>query len=178
MKNIEPIQQLLEPSLNQRGYELIQVKWQQGRLAVLQIMVEHQNLEPLTMKDCVSLTRLISTILDVSDPISHAYSLEVGSPGIDRPLVKKQDFQRFVDQDVWLETEELGQKPKRWQGKILGVKGDDILLQVENEEQPLALPYQFIRQAHLQIEKKLLGKPPKPGLKNNPKTKQPSKLNN
>ncbi|MBL0338368.1 MAG: hypothetical protein IPP67_04135 [Rhodospirillaceae bacterium] len=54
-------------------------------------MVEHQNLEPLTMKDCVSLTRLISTILDVSDPISHAYSLKWGHQ-IDRPLVKNRIF--------------------------------------------------------------------------------------
>ena len=173
MKNIELIQQLLEPSLNQRGYDLIQIKWQQDRLAVLQIMVEHQNREPLTMKDCVTLTRLISTILDMDDPIAQAYRLEVGSPGIDRPLVKKQDFERFMGQEVWLETEVLGQKPKRWEGKILGVQEDNVVLQVENIEQPVVLPYLSIRKAHLQIEKKLLGKPNKLGFKNNPKKKQP-----
>ncbi len=155
MNNIETVQKLLETPLQERGYDLVMVKWLQGNPAVLQIMAERQSGMSLTLDDCVLLNNLVSTLLDVHDTVPHAYQLEVGSPGIDRPLVKKQDFQRFVGKEAFVEVALPENKTKRLTGILAGVHEEKILLRVDALEEVLELPYSGIRQAHLRLEKNL-----------------------
>jgi len=86
------------------GYELVRVLLQGRQNLTLQVMAERRDRQPMTVDDCAEISRSISAILDVEDPITGAYTLEVSSPGIDRPLTRPQDFERFAGFDAKVET--------------------------------------------------------------------------
>jgi len=91
------VARLIEPSLDSMGYELVRVQISGGASdCCLQIMAERKDRAEMNVEDCASISRNISTVLDVEDPISEAYTLEVSSPGMDRPLVRLDDFNRFA----------------------------------------------------------------------------------
>ena len=98
------ITELIEPTLNEMGFELIRVLVTGGQRPTLQIMVERADLAPLTVEHCAGASRAISALLDVADPIAGAYRLEVSSPGIERPLVRRADYERFAGLEARLET--------------------------------------------------------------------------
>lgn len=89
------IQELIEPSLEDMGYEVVRVLYRSGENATLQIMAERKDDQPMNVDDCADISRVVSALLDVDDPITEAYNLEVSSPGIDRPLTRLKDFDRF-----------------------------------------------------------------------------------
>jgi ribosome maturation factor RimP len=112
---------LIGPSLEASGYELVRIAMQGSQRRTLQVMAERQDRQPMTVDDCASISRAISAILDVEDPIDGAYTLEVSSPGIDRPLVKPQDFSRFAGYLANVETVRPIEGRKRFKGRLKGL---------------------------------------------------------
>jgi ribosome maturation factor RimP len=112
---------MIAPSLGAMGYDLVRVMIQGRQRPVLQVMAERQDKKGMTVEDCADISRQISALLDVEDPIAGAYSLEVSSPGIDRPLTRPADFQRFAGFEAKLETAEPFDGRKRFRGKLIGL---------------------------------------------------------
>src|SRR3569623_481455 len=100
----ERIAQLIAPIVDELGYELVRVQIQGGsRHATLQIMAERRDRKAMIVDDCARLSRAISNLLDEADPIDGEYTLEVSSPGIDRPLMKRADYARFQGHEAKVE---------------------------------------------------------------------------
>lgn len=135
---------LCRPVLTGAGFDLILVEWgtRQGR-AVLRLYVDR--LDPLeesgvTLDDCVSISRQVSAVLDVEDPIQAAYSLEVSSPGIDRPLTRPEHFRRFMGQRARLRLKKLeGIDRRRFNGTICEVDDHSVTLEVEGQRRSFSL---------------------------------------
>ena len=127
------IASLIQPAIADLGYDLVQVRLiGSQKLQTLQIMAEDPKTGKLDLNGCTAISRGISAILDVEDPIASAYQLEVSSPGMDRPLTKAADFEKFKGKDVSIETEiadDDGQKKHR--GKIAGFKDDVLSLETD-----------------------------------------------
>ncbi len=127
------IASLIQPAIADLGYDLVQVRLiGSQKLQTLQIMAEDPKTGKLDLNGCTAISRGISAILDVEDPIASAYQLEVSSPGMDRPLTKAADFQKYNGKEVSIETEiadDDGQKKHR--GKIAGFKDDVLSLETD-----------------------------------------------
>jgi ribosome maturation factor RimP len=133
------IAQMIEPSLAAMGYRLVRVVITSGRRATLQIMAERSDDAPMTVDDCALISRSVSAVLDVADPIAGAYMLEVSSPGIDRPLVRREDYDRFRGFEAKIElTEPIGGR-KRFRGRLLGTADGEVRLATEAGETRLPL---------------------------------------
>ena len=100
-----------------------------GRRATLQIMAERPE-GGIEIEDCAKISRAVSAILDVEDPISDEYTLEVSSPGIDRPLTRLKDFERAAGHEARIETVEMIEGRKRFKGTLEGVENDEVLLAI------------------------------------------------
>ena len=113
------IARLVEPVLQSMGYELVRVHYGSGSgRPTLQIMAERQDRKAMTVDDCAEISRTISALLDVEDPLEEAYMLEVSSPGIDRPLIRPADYQRFAGFEARLELTQPVEGRKRFRGRI------------------------------------------------------------
>lgn len=121
MRNRHPLQDLLEPKINELGFDVVRIITIGQANPTLQIMIERKDRTDIIVSDCAKVSRAISEILDEKDPIKDQYSLEVSSPGLDRPLVTLEHFQRYVGSEVKLETSVEVQKRKRFNGKIASV---------------------------------------------------------
>ena len=127
----ERITGIIEPSLTGMGYSVVQVRMMEsGHRRTLQIMAERLDNKNMTVEDCAAISHQVSALLDVEDPISEAYSLEISSPGIDRPLIKRRDFERYIGHDAKAETKLPIEGRKRFKGVITGVEGDDIIMKL------------------------------------------------
>jgi ribosome maturation factor RimP len=135
----ETIATAVEPAMAAAGYRLVRVAFTGGRRATLQIMAERTDEQPMTVEDCARLSHTISALLDVADPIGPSYMLEVSSPGLDRPLLKRQDFERFAGFEARLEVREPIAGRKRFRGRLKGVEGDDIAVEMDGETWRLPL---------------------------------------
>src|SRR5207302_5075292 len=115
------IARLIEPSLEAMGYRLVRVM-QAGGLhrPTVQVMAERGDEAAMTVEDCAQISRSISALLDVADPIAGAYMLEVSSPGIDRPLVRPEDYDRFAGFEARIDLGEPLDGRKRFRGRLLG----------------------------------------------------------
>lgn len=137
------------------GFELVQVRLMGGARRTLQVMAEHRDRErPMTVDDCADISHAVSALLDVADPIPGAYTLEVSSPGLDRPLVRRADFERFSGHRGRVETEEPVDGRKRFVGELQGVEGDDVLILVGGTQ--YRVPMGAIRRARLVITDEML----------------------
>ena len=145
---------IIEPSLEAMGYRLVRVAFLGSRRATLQIMAERRDDAPMTVDDCGEISRSVSAILDVADPIAGAYMLEVSSPGIDRPLTRPEDYHRFAGFEAKIELGEPIEGRKRFRGRLLGLAGDRVRLIAETGE--VALPFTAIARAKLVITPELL----------------------
>jgi len=133
------IAQTIEPSLVAMGYRLVRVVVTSGRRATLQVMAERIDDAPMTVDDCALISRSVSALLDVADPIAGAYLLEISSPGIDRPLVRPEDYDRFSGFEARIElTEPFGGR-KRFRGRLLGTADGQVRLITEAGEARLPL---------------------------------------
>jgi ribosome maturation factor RimP len=152
---IRTVVDLIEPGLLGMGFELVQVRLLGQTRKTLQVMAEP--LDPkrlMTVEDCADISRAISAILDVHDPIPGAYTLEVSSPGIDRPLVRLGDYERFKGHLARLEIEPDIEGRKRFKAMLNGVEGDDIL--IEQDGQAFRVPFASIRKARLVLTDALI----------------------
>jgi len=127
----ERVGAIIEPSLTGMGYALVQVRlMESNHRRTLQIMAERVDNKNMTVDDCAAISHQVSALLDVEDPISGAYSLEISSPGIDRPLIKLADFERYKTHDAKVETKLPVNARKRFKGVIAGIEGDDVLIKL------------------------------------------------
>lgn len=136
------------------GYEVVRVQISGGQRSVLQIMAERADGAPMTVEDCADISRSVSALLDVEDPIREAYTLEVSSPGIDRPLTRLKDFERFAGFEARLESRMAIDGRKRFKGMLKGV--EDGLVCVDTEQGPARLEFDNILRAKLVLTDELI----------------------
>ncbi len=148
------IEALIAPSLEAMGYSVVRVALTGGRRATLQIMAERLDGAAMTVDDCAAISHSVSAILDVADPIDEAYMLEVSSPGIDRPLVRRRDYERFAGFEAKIELSRPLDGRKRFRGKLLGVEEDAIKLAAEDGE--VLLPLSDVAKAKLVLTDELI----------------------
>ena len=148
------IERIITPTVEGMGYELVRLTVSGGQRKTLQVMAEPKDGRNMSLDDCSHLSRAISAALDVEDPIEGAYSLEVSSPGIDRPLTRAKDYERFAGFEAKLETRAPIDGRKRFKGKLLGLAGQNIRIEVEGVE--LALPLEEIEKAKLVLTDALI----------------------
>ncbi len=141
------IENLIEPSIAAMGFDLVRVQFMGGGGKTLQVMVERQDRRPINVDHCAEVSRLISTLLEVDDPVSSAYVLEVSSPGIDRPLVQIDDYSRFLGFEARIETDSQINGQRRFRGRIEGVSGE--LVQLNCGGNKADIPFQEILKASL-----------------------------
>ncbi|MEM6440902.1 MAG: ribosome maturation factor RimP [Pseudomonadota bacterium] len=125
---------VIRPTVEGMGYELVRVRFQAGgKSMTVQIMAERASDGGMEVEDCAQLSRALSAALDVEDPIDGAYALEVSSPGIDRPLTRLKDFDRFEGWEARVETEELIDGQKRFKGILSGIdeEADEVLIEID-----------------------------------------------
>jgi ribosome maturation factor RimP len=149
------IARIIEPSLDSMGYRLVRLMQTGGlQRPTLQIMAERRDDAPMTVEDCAEISRAASALLDVADPIASAYMLEVSSPGIDRPLVRPEDYDRFAGLEARIDLASPVDGRKRYRGRVLGRDGDHVRLAAENGE--VRLPLGEIAKAKLVLNDELL----------------------
>jgi ribosome maturation factor RimP len=148
------VAELIEPTLSDMGFELVRVLLHGSQRPTLQVMAERADRVPMTVEHCAEISRAVSAILDVADPIAGAYRLEVTSPGLDRPLTRRADFERFRGFEARIETELPIEGRRRFRGRLLGVVEDQLRLQLADGEQ--AIPYAGIRKAKLIVTDEML----------------------
>ena len=154
MDRIQQISELIEPTVRDLGFEVVRVLMTGGQRPTLQVMVEPVERGPMTVEHCAAISHAISALLDVADPIGGTYRLEVSSPGIDRPLVRRSDFERFAGFEARLETDAPIGGRRRFRGRLMGVDGDEVCLRLPEGEQ--RIPYGAVKKARLVLSDELL----------------------
>ena len=150
------IAHIVEPVIAGLGYRLVRVKLSAMNGATLQIMADKPD-GSMTVEDCEILSHDLSPALDVEDPIDRAYNLEVSSPGIDRPLVRRSDFVRWAGHEAKIELARLQGGRKRFRGRLAGVEGDDVVLEMtRGEPQRVLLPIADLAEARLVLTDDLI----------------------
>ena len=150
------VEQLIAPTVADLGFEIVRVQLAGGqRRPTLQIMVERPD-GTLLIEDCVAVSRAVSALLEVEDPIAGAYELEVSSPGIDRPLTRAADFLRYAGFEARFELKLPLEGRKRMKGRLLGLEGEEVILAETAGQPPLRLPLPSIAKAKLVLTDDLL----------------------
>ena len=154
---VDDIVSIIEPSLEAMGYRVVRVAFLGARRATLQVMAERIDDAPMTVDDCTEISRSVSALLDVADPIAGAYMLEVSSPGIDRPLTRPEDYDRFAGFEAKIELGRPLDGRKRFRGRILGRVPDATdFVRLADEAGEVRLPLADIAKAKLVITDDLL----------------------
>jgi ribosome maturation factor RimP len=149
--------QIIEPVISDMGYDLVLVKIiGEGGSRNVQIMAENRETKNLGIEDCTTISKAVSAVLDVEDPIEGAYRLEVSSPGIDRPLVRLEDFEKFTGFEAKLETSMPidESRQKRFRGVLKGLEGDHIL--IDTDQGSAQIPFSALTKAKLVLTDALL----------------------
>ena len=156
MDIIKKITADIEPSLSAMGFSLVQVKMTDGmRRKTLSIMAERADEKPMGADDCAEISRTVGALLEVEDPISGAYDLEICSPGIDRPLTKLSDFSKYEGMEAKVETlAPLEGNRKRFRGKLAGVKKNEVSITMP--EGPVVIAFDNIKNAKLVLTDELI----------------------
>ena len=147
---------LLDPVAEAVGYEIVRLRMMGGQARrTLQIMAEDATGEML-VEDCSILSRSISQVLDVVDPVPGEYTLEVSSPGVDRPLTRMKDFAEYEGFDAKIELDRLAEGRKRFRGELAGIEDDNVAINIEGEEHTALLPFAWIVDAKLTLTDALM----------------------
>ncbi len=136
---------LLEPAVSALGFELVGVEFISGRRGLLRLYIDSD--DGVTVDDCQSVSHQVSGLLDVEDPIQGQYSLEVSSPGLDRPLFRAADFERFAGHEVRLRLVAPVEGRRKFRGVLAGMRDGRVVVQVE--EQELVVTLEEIDEARL-----------------------------
>ena len=151
--------ELLRPSAEGIGFEIVRIRFGLQDGHTLQIMAERAD-GSMSVEDCEELSRTLSAVLDVEDPIPGEYNLEISSPGIDRPLTRPKDFERWKGFDVKIELAEPIEGRKRFRGTLQGVEGGEVLVECDiegySEPQVLGLPFEKLSEAKLVMSDDLI----------------------
>jgi ribosome maturation factor RimP len=145
----DPLQlgDLLEPGITSMGYELVGVEFQTGGSGggLLRVYIDSE--AGISAEDCQKVSYQVSGVLDVEDPIPGHYTLEISSPGLDRMLFRKQDFERFAGQLIKLRTAYPIEGQRKFKGRLLGMQGENVVF--EQDDMEISLPFEQIEQARL-----------------------------
>jgi len=154
--DIAGLERLIEPEVKHLGYELVRVMMIGGASdPTLQVMAERRDTRQLDIADCEKISRRLSDMLDLADPIAGSYRLEVSSPGIDRPLTRLKDYKDWAGHEARIKLREPHEDRKQFSCTIQGVEGDDVLIQTK-EGEAHALPFSEISSAKLVLTDKLI----------------------
>jgi ribosome maturation factor RimP len=148
------IERAIAPSLGAMGFEIVRLLLIGSHRPVLQIMIERVDRRGITVEDCAEVSRAVSALLDVEDPIIGAYTLEVSSPGLDRPLTRPEDFSRFAGFEAKLETRAPIAGRKRFRGRLIGLDGN--LVRIATAEGEASLPIGDLQRARLVVTDELI----------------------
>ncbi len=156
MLAIEALERLVEPPLGGLGYDLVRVRINGGAARTLQIMAERKDRAEMTVEDCAEISRAVSALLDVEDPIPGAFTLEVSSPGLDRPLVRLADYDRFSGREARVDTEQPIDGRKRFTGRLAGVRGRTVLMMCDGAEREIEIPFERVARAQLLLSDEII----------------------
>lgn len=150
------IETLIEPTLENMGYRIVRTLLTGGRRheVRLQVMVERTDGAGMDVDDCAAVSRAVEAILDAEDPIERGYNLEVSSPGIDRPLTRLTDFDTWAGFEARVEMTQPVENRRRFKGRLLGVRGEDVVLSVDGTE--WVLPFAGLDKAKLVLTDELI----------------------
>jgi ribosome maturation factor RimP len=149
---------LVEPAIEGMGFELVRVRLMGGQRKTLQIMADRPE-GGIEVEECARISTAVSALLDVEDPLADAYTLEVSSPGIDRPLTRLKDFAAWAGHEAKIETSEMIDGRKRFKGIIEGVEGDEVLLSIEDGPEgqaTIGLKFEWLADAKLVLTDELI----------------------
>lgn len=153
--------ELLDPVAEAAGYEIVRLRLMGGQTRRLQIMAETPDGE-MVVEDCARLSRAISEVMDAADPITGEYTLEVSSPGIDRPLTRLKDFETWEGFEARIELDRIAEGRKRFKGELAGVEADSsgtwqVGINVEGDaDTTLYIPFDWILEAKLVLNDQLM----------------------
>ena len=134
--------EIITPVIEGMGFELVRVRLMGGNTKTLQVMAERPD-GGIEVDDCAQISNALSATLDVEDPLEDAYTLEVSSPGIDRPLTRLKDFDTWEGYEAKLETSEMIDGRKRFKGQLQGTEGSEVLIEIEIAGTPTTIGLQF-----------------------------------
>lgn len=135
--------EIVTPAIEGLGFELVRVRLMGGRTKTLQIMADRPD-GGIVVDDCARISTAVSAVLDVEDPIEEAYTLEVSSPGIDRPLTRLKDFDAWNGYEARLETTELIDGRRRFKGLLRGTENGEVLIELEGQgADPVTIGLEF-----------------------------------
>ena len=154
MSEKNPLYDLLTPTIEGMGFEVVRILLTGAQRPTLQVMIERQDRKNLVVDDCAAVSRAISTILDEKDPIDGEYSLEVSSPGIDRPLTKPEHFSRFAGYETKIETTETIDGRKRFKGKIISLDANNNICFLMDDKE-YSIPFESVSKAKLVLTDEL-----------------------
>ena len=133
---------IIAPVVEGMGFELVRVRLMGGKTKTLQIMAERPE-GGIEVDECARISTAVSATLDVEDPLEDAYTLEVSSPGIDRPLTRLKDFETWEGYEAKVETTEMIDGRRRFKGVLQGVEDGEILIEIEEQGGPVTIGLQF-----------------------------------
>jgi len=145
--------EIITPVIEDMGFELVRVRLMSGKATTLQIMADRPD-GGIEVDDCAEISNAVSAVLDVEDPILDAYTLEVSSPGIDRPLTRLKDFDTFEGYEAKLETADLIDGRRRFKGMLAGIEDDEVLINVD--EGTIGLKFDWLSDAKLVLTDDLI----------------------
>ena len=145
--------EIITPVIEDMGFELVRVRLMSGKLTTLQIMADRPD-GGIEVDELALVSQAVSAVLDVEDPIIEEYTLEVSSPGIDRPLTRLKDFEMFEGYEAKIETADLIDGRRRFKGALAGVEGDEVLINVE--EGTIGLKFDWLTDAKLVLTDDLI----------------------
>ncbi|HAS2709345.1 TPA: ribosome maturation factor RimP [Vibrio cholerae] len=130
--------EMLEAPVVAAGYELVGLEFvRAGQHSTLRIFIDHEN--GITVEDCAEVSRQVSAVLDVEDPISVVYNLEVSSPGLERPLFKAAHYEQFIGHEVSIVLKMAVGNRRKWKGVIQSIDGETVAVMVDGQEERFAL---------------------------------------
>jgi ribosome maturation factor RimP len=144
---------IVQPVIEGLGYELVRIRLMGGRTRTLQIMAERPE-GGIEVDDCARISNAVSAVLDVEDPIDDTYTLEVSSPGIDRPLTRLKDFEAWEGHEAKIETVDMIDGRRRFKGQLAGVEGDEVLIAID--EGTIGLKFDWLSDAKLVLTDELI----------------------
>jgi len=144
---------IVQPAIEDMGFELVRIRLMSGKTKTLQIMAERPT-GGIEVDECAEISQTVSALLDVEDPIKDVYTLEVSSPGIDRPLTRMKDFEVWADYEAKLETSELIDGRKRFKGMLKGTQDNEVLIEIP--EGLIGLQFDWLTDAKLVLTDELI----------------------
>jgi len=151
----ERVEQLIAPTVEGLGFEIVRIQISGKHDLCLQVMAEPRDGKTMTVDDCADISRAVSAVLDVEDPIDGTYTLEVSSPGLDRPLVRPRDFERFAGFEAKIEAYQPIEDRRRFRGRLAGMDNGNVKIIVDDGQEKI-IAFDNIQKAKLVLTDELI----------------------